>query len=246
MEVKRLYDNSKGPMRVAGFMSGSGSNLIRIIENQMYVSCFGSVPYHVAVIFSNNKEGKAEEIGRRNNIPIIVNDIKDFYAKRGKPLRDMEARREYDAETVELIKPFNVDAIAYAGYMSIVTAPLLSAFLGVNVHPADLSVLDAKGRRKYMGDGAVAKALADGSKEIRATTHLMTEEVDGGQILMVSKPLIVEPGVDAEEHQSRLKQVGDLEIFPLTLRYISEGKYQMDGEGRVYFEGKEIPDGFRL
>jgi len=51
---KKLYDPSKrkGPMRVACFLSGSGSNVIKILENQEDVKkAFGSAPYEVVLLF---------------------------------------------------------------------------------------------------------------------------------------------------------------------------------------------------
>jgi len=68
-----------------------------------------------------------------------------------------EARREFDRVAASLVKAFEVDVIALGGYMSYLT-------LGrcINVHPADLSILTPKGKRKYVGDNAVVDAIAAG------------------------------------------------------------------------------------
>jgi folate-dependent phosphoribosylglycinamide formyltransferase PurN len=142
--------------------------------------------------------------------------------------------------------------------MSKATPVLINAFLGINVHPADLSVKTPEGKRKYTGDKAVEKAVRDGAGEIRSSVHIVAEKVDYGRILRVSAPLqvILPPNLDfkddalvkqiAKEHQDRLKEVGDWVIFPQTLLDIAEGRFAEGLEGRLFFNRVPIPDGVRL
>ncbi len=127
MALKELYHPESGRMRVAGLMSGSGSNLRKIIENGRRLEAEeGRSPYQVVVIFSENPESNAEKIGNDYGIPIVVRDLGSFYKERGKPRRDLSVRAEFDERTVEALKPFSVDVAAYAGYMSIATDPLIT------------------------------------------------------------------------------------------------------------------------
>ncbi len=140
-------------MRVAGFISGSGSNLVKIIEHQQNLKQNGGSPYVVVCVFTDCGESNAKKIGERFNIPVIVSDIKEFYRERGHAdKRDMSLRSEFDKNTIELIEGYNIDVIALAGYMSIVTQPLLERYAGriINVHPADLRVQE-NGKRTYTG-----------------------------------------------------------------------------------------------
>ena len=155
------------------------------------------------------------------------------------------------------LEPFNIDVAAYAGYMSIATAPLINGFLGVNIHPADLSIMDGN-KRKYTGDHAVRDAILAGEKQLRASTHIIEQQVDYGRILMVSQPLAVTLPEDfdannkdqidsiSDEHQNRLKEVGDWVIFPRTLEYLANGRYSQDEQGLLYFDNEPIPQGLRL
>ena len=164
MTLKELYHPESGRMRIAGLMSGSGSNLRKIIEHgRATEDREGRAPYHVVVIFSDNPASNAEKIGNDYKIPVIIRDLEAFYKGRGKPRRDLAVRAGFDQGTVEALKPFNVDVAAYAGYMSIATDLLINAFLGVNVHPADLSVMNGD-RRKYTGDHAVRDAILAGEE----------------------------------------------------------------------------------
>jgi phosphoribosylglycinamide formyltransferase-1 len=164
---------------------------------------------------------------------------------------------------VEKVEPHGIDVIALAGYMSITTQPLLEAYDGriVNVHPADLSVMEG-GDRKYVGIHVVRDAILAGENELRSSTHVVREEVDRGEILVISEPLPVElpEGVDlgllerdgeqlekmVDEHQDRLKEQGDWVIYPLTLQMIAEGRFALDEQGAMHFDGQMVPRGHRL
>lgn len=232
MTMRQLYTPKKGAMRVAAFMSGTGSNLRKIIELQNEMK---NAPFEVALIFSDTKDAarcNAAKIAKEHGIEYACSDIKEFYAKKGAERKDLEARKEYDHETAQLLKKHRIDVVALCGYMSILTGEVCDKFLTVNIHPADLRILDANGRRKYagcMGSACIRKAAEDGMKEARSTTHIVTSEVDGGQVIMVSKPVSIE-GKDEHEALEELKQKGDWAIYPETIRGIAEGRFYIDDE----------------
>lgn len=245
-------------MRVAGLMSGSGTNLRKILEHERRLKQErGKAPFEVVVIFSDSAGSSAPEIGREFDLPVVIRDINAFYRSRGKKKSDLSLRPEFDRETVSALGPFRIDVAAYAGYMSVASPVLIGAFIGVNVHPADLSI-EENGKRKYTGDHAVRDAILAGEPAISSTTHLIEEEVDAGRIFLVSPPLPVEipPGADlqdrevakrvAGDNQDRLKEKGDWVIFPLTLEYLAEGRFSADPEGVIHFDGKPAPRGIKL
>ena len=49
----------------------------------------------------------------------------------------------------------------------------------------------------------------------------------------------------AEEHQQRLKEVGDWIVFPETLEMIAKGRFALDEQKRVYVDGQPAPKGYR-
>lgn len=258
MKLQPLHDPSEGVLRVVGLMSGSGSNLRKILEwEQELKRQRGRFVYKVVAIFSDTFDSKACEIGRDFDIPVMTRDLRGFYASRGKPRSDLKVREEFDHETTRALASFEAKIAAYAGYMSIATKALVEAFLGVNVHPADLSV-EAEGRRKYVGAQAVRDAILAGETSLRSTTHIIEPLVDQGRLLMISTPLpvVLEDSFDpnnpelirsvANYHQECLKEVGDWIIFPRTLQYIAEGRYTQDEQGRLFFDGQPIPRGLKL
>lgn len=255
------------PVRVCGFMSGSGTNLVHIIEHQHELQGrVGKPVYEVVLIFTDNKGSRAEEISSEHKIPYICRDINDFYQTRGhKNKRDLSLRPEFDQGTVDTIREYRIDVIALAGYMSIVTEPLLNAYPGriFNVHPADLSIKTAEGRRRFTGLHAVRDAILAGEKELRASTHVVREKVDYGEIILISRPIPVEVPSDftleeldrpenaqrllqlVSEHQDRLKAAGDWVIYPKTLELFSTGRIRFDEKGGVYIGNHNFENGIR-
>ena len=256
--LRKLHDPSGGQMRVAAFISGSGTNLEKIIGHQRRLEGDkGRAPFAVAVIFTDNYKSRACEIGAAHDLPVVVRDIAAFYQRRGKPRNDLSIRPEYDAMTVEVLRPFGARFAAFAGYMSVASPVLVNAYFGVNVHPADLSV-EVDGKRRWVGGHAVRDAIRAGEKTVASSTHVVENSVDGGRLMLISEPLNVEiqPGLDlatkeglkaAERHnQDLLKVRGDWEIFPLTLELISAGRIASDDAGVLYLDGVAIPRGRRL
>lgn len=255
MALIKFYDPAGGKMSVAGFMSGSGTNLKKIIEySKKLKKLKGDCPYEVTVIFTDNPLSKATAIGSQYDIPVVIRDISAFYKKRGKPRKDLKVREEFDRETLKALGGFNIDLAVFAGYMSIATPPLISKITSINVHPADLSIKDEHGQRKYRGERAVADAIRNGEKFINSTTHIVEPEVDEGRILMISDKLKVEipDGLNidkdlkkiATHNQERLKEKGDWKIFPITVRLVAEGRFAYDSStGTIHFDGKPVPAG---
>ncbi len=264
MAIKPIFDPQKAghPMRVAGFMSGSGTNIRKLLEHQKRLEkSEGTSPFEVIFIFSDRSDGlcRGEKIAYEYGLPYFSYDIRVFHRSRGLTRtvatpEGLAARKSYDSFALTLIKSFQIDVIALGGYMSYITLKGC-----VNVHPADLSILTPDGKRKYTGDHAVRDAIAAGEKELRASTLWTDEGVDTGPLLMVSQPLAVRlpmpltqlmamPEVFdrvVEEHQEKLKEVGDWKIFPRTIELIARGRFALDEEKRVYLDGKAVPGGYR-
>jgi folate-dependent phosphoribosylglycinamide formyltransferase PurN len=261
--------NSKEKMRVSCFMSGSGTNTRKIIEQ----SHRPDASYKVVLIFTDvkdstlNKDGsktcKALDIAKENGIAYECIDIIDYYLEHGhKSKKDLSLRPGFDELVVKKIEPYKIDLIVLGGYMSIQTRPLLERYNSriINVHPADLTI-KVQNERKYVGIHTVRDAILEGETTIRSTSHIVREKVDNGEILVVSKPIpvLLPPNVAperlreekelrnivVEEHQNRLKKEGDWVIYPLTTQMIGEGRFGLKNS-IVYLDGNPAPNGLIL
>ncbi len=264
MTLTPLYDPEKErrPMKVAGFMSGSGSNIVKLLElSRRLEAREGKAPFEVVFIFSDRSDGscRGEEIACQHGIPYISYDIRTFHRLRGlkrtaNSTEGLMARKEFDRVARKMVAAFEVDVIALGGYMSFITLDRC-----VNVHPADLSILTAEGHRRYVGDHAVLDAVLAGEKVLRASTLWTDQGVDTGPLLMVSAPLSVtlpEPievlrknkeqlAEVAGSHQQKLKEIGDWQIFPRTVEMIARGRFALDEDKRVHVDGRPVPEGYR-
>ena len=264
MTITPIFDPSESgrPLRVAAFMSGSGTNIMKLIEREKALAdAEGSSPFEVVFIFSDRSDGQCagEKIALENGLPYVSYDIRSFHKLRAVKRtaltpEGLAARKEFDRIAQRLVQAFEVDVIALGGYMSYITLDHC-----VNVHPADLSIKTSDGSRKFVGDNAVYDTILDGESNIRASTLWTDEGVDSGPLLMVSDPLevmlpapldVLQKDRDqflsiVDAHQEKLKEMGDWKIFPLTIEMIARGRFAFDEENRVYVDGKPVPEGFR-
>lgn len=264
MTLSRIFDPEKAgrPMRVAGFLSGSGTNIRRLLDHQRLLErAEGTPPFQVIFLFSDRSDGgcRGEAIALEYGLLYVSYDIRRFHKIRGikrdvSTPEGMNARRGFDRLAQSLIDSFEIDLIALGGYMSYTTIRRC-----VNVHPADLSIKDAAGRRRYVGDNAVYDAICSGEKKLRASTLWTDEGVDSGPLLMVSEATPVELPAPLEKlleekerlaqvasrHQERLKEVGDWKIFPRTIELIARGRFALDEKKRTYLDGIPLDAGYR-
>ena len=265
MPQTAIFDakTKKRPMRVAGFMSGSGTNITKLVglQNKLRAET-GECPFEVVFIFSDRSDGKCqgENIALNAGIPYFSYDIRRFHAIRGlsrnvTTSEGLDARIAYDETAKKLVEAFEVDVIALGGYMSYITLRRC-----VNVHPADLTIKNADGSRRFVGDYAVKDAILAGETTLRASTLWTDEGVDTGPLLLVSRAVKVQLPVDLEtlrqdgalldktvdENQERLKEIGDWEVFPQTVLWIAQGRLGLDENSTVYLNGAPLADCYRL
>ncbi len=247
-ELTPLWDPMNGQMNVAGYMSGSGSNLRKIIqyEHKLKENRGGS-PYHLAVIFSNRHDSNAALIGYDHDVPVISRDERGFAQVRGRKFSEL--REEFDNETLNMLAPYDCRVAALGGYGLFVSRVILEQMLTINVHPADLSI-EKNGKRVYTGNKAVRLQLIAGEPFLRSTMHIVDELEDHGPMLMRSAPLNVQYPISnnildvmAGLYQEALKTIADWVIYPKTLEFIADGRYARDRQGNLYFDGRQIPDG---
>jgi phosphoribosylglycinamide formyltransferase 1 len=264
MQILPIFkpDRAGRPMRVAAFVSGSGTNIIKLIELEDKLKRKEGVsPFEVVFIFSDRSDGscRGEQIAYENAIPYFSYDMRVFHrSRRAKRTvtspEGLSLRKEFDSVAARLVKAFEIDLNALGGYMSYITLDRC-----INVHPADLSILTPEGKRRFVGDHAVLDALLAGEKALRSSTIWTDRGVDTGPLLMVSSPLKVQISESleslardrgrlikiVEEYQERLKKEGDWQIFPQTIEMIARGRFALDEDNHVYVDGIPVPDGYR-
>ena len=119
-------------------------------------------------------------------------------------------RGAYTDQVVEALEAHRTGLVAMAGFMTVLAAPMFTAFPErvVNTHP---SLLPA-----FPGAHAVRDALAAGVKVTGCTVHLATEQVDHGPIL-AQEPVAVLPTDDEASLHERIKAV-ERRLYPQAIK----------------------------
>ncbi len=191
-------------MRVAVFVSGSGSNLQAIID--------ASIPsIEIALVFSNNPDAYALKRAENHGIPTLVVNHRDF-----------KSREEFEGEILKHLEPLGVELIVLAGFMRILSPVLVRAYANrmINLHPALLP--------SFPGIHAARQAIEAGVKFTGCTVHFVDEGVDSGPIILQA----VVPVEDGDDEDSLLQKIHAEEhrIYPEAIRLISEGKIRIEGK----------------
>ena len=159
-------------------MSGKGTNARKLIE-------YRSANLDIRLVLSDNPASNYKSIAHHFGIESELNDI---YRT---AMKDPDTRGAFDRLSDTILKKYGIKLIATAGYDWILSPFICRSYIIVNVHPGDLRAVDENGRRKYTGLGWIptARAILNGEKNAHSTTHLVTEELDGGPIARVSAPV---------------------------------------------------------
>lgn len=131
-----------------------------------------------------------------------------------------KSREEYDRELADALRARDIDLVVLVGYMRILTPEFIRAFQGriINVHP---SLLPKFGGRNFFGRSVHEAVLAAGATETGMTIHHVTEEVDGGPIIL-QKKVAVAPD-DTPETLKEKVQALEKEWYPKVIRQIADG-----------------------
>ena len=192
--------------RLGILISGRGSNLQSIID----AVAQGRLDATIAVVISNRAEAAGLLRAREAGLEALQLSPRDH------PNRDA-----YDRAVVSALTARGVDLVCLAGFMRLVGRPFLDAFPNriLNIHPSLLP--------SFPGVEAQRQALEHGARISGATVHLVTDELDGGPIVLQSAvPVLANDTVDSlsarilvEEHR----------IYPEAIALVLAGGWSLDG-----------------
>ncbi|AJZ94967.1 phosphoribosylglycinamide formyltransferase [Pseudomonas simiae] len=195
---------------VVVLLSGTGSNLQALIDSTRT----GDSPVRIAAVISNRSDAYGMQRARDAGIDTRALDHKAF-----------EGREAFDSALIELIDAFNPKLVVLAGFMRILSADFVRHYEGrlLNIHPSLLP--------KYKGMHTHQRALDAGDSEHGCSVHFVTEELDGG-------PLVVQAVVPVESDdsaQTLAQRVHTQEhrIYPLAVRWFAEGRLILGDQGAL-------------
>jgi len=185
--------------RTAIFMSGSGSNAEVILK---LAASGGASEYEIAAIVTDNPEkSRAAELAGQYGVPLVALSIREFYHANGEARislatpRGWELREKWTAMLLQKLVPLELDFAIFAGFVPL--CGVTGAYPCLNVHPGDLTVTDASGRRLLVGLHTIPVELAilAGLPAIRSSVMVAqpllpgASNMDDGPILGISAPM---------------------------------------------------------
>ena len=147
-------------------ISGSGSNMAAIVQAAQKEQWRDRLNTSVACVISNRPDAEGLATAQALGVATQVVDHKRF-----------DSRETFDAALQSAIDSHQPTLVVLAGFMRILTPGFVAHFAGrlVNIHP---SLLPA-----FTGLNTHQRAIDAGCKVAGATVHLVTAELDHGQIL---------------------------------------------------------------
>jgi phosphoribosylglycinamide formyltransferase-1 len=152
--------------RIAVLVSGNGTNLQAIIDSIERKE----LDAEIGVVISNIKDAYALERAKNHNIPAVVINHKDF-----------PNRAAFEKSLIEELDKRKIDLVCLAGFMRVLTPFFVNHYKNriMNIHPALLPAF--KGLYGHHVHEAVLKS---GAKFSGCSVHFVTEDVDGGPIIV--------------------------------------------------------------
>lgn len=202
-------------------ISGSGSNLQAILD----ACSSGLIPGKVQAVISN--KSSAYGLTRASEAGIACQVVSH---------RGHKSREQYDQSLIAAVDSYEPDLIVLAGFMRILTPAFVQHYHGrlLNIHPSLLP--------KYQGLGTHQRAIEAGDTEHGCSVHFVTEQLDGGPVILQAKVPIF-PGDDAETVAERVHEQEHL-IYPLAIRWFCQNRLQQQHD-QAWLDGQLLsPNGY--
>ncbi|NIY82830.1 phosphoribosylglycinamide formyltransferase [Vibrio hepatarius] len=197
-------------------VSGNGSNLQAIID-----ACETSIDTgRVTAVFSNKATAYALERAKKAGAAGHFLDPKAF-----------DTRDAFDHELMKQIDEYRPDVIVLAGYMRILSSEFVRHYMGrmINIHPSLLP--------KYPGLNTYQRAIHAGDEEHGTSVHFVTEQLDGGPVILQAKvPIFDEDNV---ETLTARVQTQEHKIYPLVVKWMVEDRLEMKN-GKAFLDGEQL------
>lgn len=203
--------------RIVVLVSGNGSNLQAILDACQQGRINGSV----AAVFSNKADAYGLERAREADVPAHALTASQF--------ADREA---FDRQLMLEIDAYAPDLVVLAGYMRILSPAFVQRYAGrmLNIHPSLLP--------KYPGLHTHRQAIENGDDEHGTSVHFVTEELDGGPVILQAKvPVFAD---DSEADVSARVQHQEHAIYPLVVSWFMAGRLAMRDD-RAWLDGEPLP-----
>jgi phosphoribosylglycinamide formyltransferase 1 len=203
--------------RTAVLISGRGSNLRALLA----AAQAADYPADIALVISNRPDAAGLALAREAGVTATAVDHKAY-----------PSRAEFDAELDRALRRHDIELVACAGFMRILTHRFLDAWAGhiINIHPALLPL--------YKGLDTHGRALVDGVRVHGCTVHYVVPEIDAGPIIAQAAVPVLS-GDTPETLASRVL-AAEHRLYPMALALVAAGRARLEG-GKVVIDAPTDP-----
>jgi phosphoribosylglycinamide formyltransferase-1 len=172
-----MREAQRDKRRVAILISGRGSNMRALIEREHN--------YKVVLVASNKLDAAGLEWARAHGVATWALESRGA------------GKEEFDRKMSAAIDEHEAGTIALAGFMRILSPWFVNEWRGriVNIHPSILP--------KYRGLETHLRAIEAGDRVSGCSVHVVTEELDAGNVLGQAE-VPIEPGDTAATLEQRV------------------------------------------
>jgi len=186
--------------KVAVLFSGEGTNLENLIK-KLHLKSFDDLKVEIVAAVTNNPEANGIKRAEKYGIKTVILDHKKY-----------KNRESFDKALVEKIFSLDVDLCILAGFMRILTSIFTKNIKAVNIHPSLLPL--------FRGARAIEKSFESDMKVAGVTVHLVSEELDGGEIVD-QECFKKDEKMSLEEFEMKIHSI-EYELFPKAVLKVLE------------------------
>lgn len=184
-------------MRVAIFASGNGTNFEVLAKHFQS----GDIPGELSLLFCNHPDAPVMKRAQRLGVPAENFTVKSCGGK-----------EEYEKQLLQLLKKYQIDFIALAGYLRVVGPTILNQYEHriVNLHPAWLP--------EYPGLHSLERAFNDRRKQTGVTVHYIDAGLDSGPII-AQRHVPILPSDTVETLEERVHET-EHQLYPAAVKQV--------------------------
>jgi len=184
--------------RIAILISGAGTNMAALL----YASRLNDAPYQVVLVASNDPEAPGLKLAALEGVATFAHAHKGL------------TREAHDTLMEAAVLSADAEYIVLAGYMRILSNGFARRWQGrmLNIHPSLLP--------KYKGLDTFARAIDAGDSHAGASVHLVTPDLDSGEVL--AQALVAIATGDTPATLAERVRLAEHQLFPRAVaEYVS-------------------------
>jgi phosphoribosylglycinamide formyltransferase-1 len=209
-------DPAQALMPAVILISGAGSNMQAIAQKAVR----RELPIEVRAVVSDRADAAGLEKARALGIPTEVLSPRHY-----------ADRASYDAALADVIEKHAPGLLILAGFMRILSSAFVQRFAGraLNIHPSLLP--------KFPGLHTHRRVLEAHEHEHGASVHFVTEELDGGPVIVQARVPVL-PADDEASLGARVR-VQEHRIYPAAVDWFARGRLTLQHH-KACFDGQAL------